>query len=242
MKSKKLLALALLSVLQTTACNDLTSENKEDVVFSLAGSGSINDVEYSFKLNAVTADNEFYIKAENTDLEEIWGEWKKVDGKGYILTFDDAYWTEKKTKYNEVSNKFYFTYEVNLDSAYGKNKIKFEGDAGSFKDEYDHVGWGFEPYQFELVGADVMGMTTIDLYITLYEDLTMKLTGSCPLIAVPEKNGTYTFDESQHLYVFTFTGEEPINSTYDEQTNTYSVNVTVNVGMKLPFTLTYTPE
>lgn len=124
---KSLLGLAILSVSMASALSSCTSNNtsnqtEEKVIQTLNGFGSINDTNYDFELRILEADNEFYIKTLNTEYENIWGEWTFTEGKGYILTFDDAYWTEKKVKYNEDSKEFFFTYEVNLGSAVGKLK------------------------------------------------------------------------------------------------------------------------
>lgn len=223
-----------------TGCNN-ENVKEEEYVFELSGEGTINKVDYSFNLKGVEADNEFYIEAINTELEPIWGEWKFVEGKGYILTFDDAYWTEKKVKYDKEANQFYFSYDVNLGSAIGKTKVKFVGDAKDFA--YDDEGWGFEPFEFSVVGADVFGMTTLDATLTCYENLTFEAVGSCPLIAVTARNGTYSFDKDTNAYKFIFTDQaEPVISTYDAEANSYQIVVNFNVGMSLPFTLTYLVE
>lgn len=241
---KSLLGLAILSVSMASALSSCTSDNtsnqtEEKVIQTLNGSGSINDTNYDFELRILEADNEFYIKTLNTEYENIWGEWTFTEGKGYILTFDDAYWTEKKVKYNEDSKEFFFTYEVNLGSAVGKTKVKFSGSADNFT--YDGEGWGFEPFEFSASNLDVMGMTTIDITLTCYEDLTFKTLASCPLIAVPERNGTYSFDEANKVYTFKFSDEEnPTETTYAD--GTYSLTLKLNVGMPMQFTITYTPE
>lgn len=86
-------------------------------------------------------------------------------------------------------------------------------------------------------------MTTLDASLTCYEDLTFKTTASCPLIAVPERNGTYSFDEANNQYSFKFSDEEnPTLSTYDEAKNEYKISVVFSVGMPIPFELTYIPE
>ena len=215
---KSLLGLAILSVSMASALSSCTSNNtsnqtEEKVIQTLNGSGSINDTNYDFELRILEADNEFYIKTLNTEYENIWGEWTFTEGKGYILTFDDAYWTEKK--------------------------VKFSGSADNFT--YDGEGWGFEPFEFSASNLDVMGMTTIDITLTCYEDLTFKTQASCPLIAVPERNGTYSFDEANKVYTFKFSDEEnPTQTTYAD--GTYSLTLKLNVGMPMKFTITYTPE
>ena len=92
---KSLLGLAILSVSMASALSSCTSGNtsnqtEEKVIQTLNGSGSINDTNYDFELRILEADNEFYIKTLNTEYENIWGEWTFTEGKGYILTFDDA--------------------------------------------------------------------------------------------------------------------------------------------------------
>ena len=235
------LTLLLLGQVSVTSCSQETSSEVQNYVFELSGKGTINNVEYEFQLKGVEADKEFYIQTMNSDYEQIWGEWSFTEGKGYILTFDDAYWTEKKVKYDADKNQFYFTYEVNLGSAVGKTKVKFTGDATGFT--YDNVGWGFEPFEWSEVGADVFGMTTCDVTVTCYEDLTFIAQGSCPLIAVPQRNGTYSYTEATNVYSFKFSDEETaIDSTYDADTTTYSLSLKMNVGMLYEFVVTYTPE
>lgn len=253
MKRKHNLAIASILLASLTLGAGLTSCNTnggddedgtQTVICTMDGAGTINEVDYNFEIRILEEDQEFYIKTLNTEIEEIWGEWTYTTGKGYILTFDDAYWTEKKVKYDEETNEFYLTYEVNLGSAYGKTKVKFKGDAGSFKDEYDHEGWGFEPFEFGVTGADVFGMTTIDITLTCYEDLTFKTVASCPLIAVPQRTGTYVFDANEPSYTFTFSdADETAKTTYEDGTYSVTINLDVTGGMfKMPFTITYTPE
>lgn len=231
--------LLLSSTLLASCSND--DEAAEEFVFEFSGSGTIEGTKYDFEVKGVEADNEFYIKTLNTEFEEIWGEWTFTEGKGYILTFDDAYWTEKKVKYDTDNKQFYFTYEVNLGSAVGKTKVKFTGDASTFN--YDGEGWGFEPFEFSASGLDVFGMTTVDITLTCYEDLTFKTQASCPLIAVPERNGTYSFSETDNAYTFIFSDEaNPSVTTYDSETGAYNLTLTLNVGMPLPFTISYIPE
>ncbi len=241
LKKSLLIIPLILGVSVISACDDTSSSIDVKSVFEFTGKGTINEVDYDFAIKGVEADNEFYIEVLNTEFEHIFGEWKFTTGKGYILTFDDAYWTEKKVKYNEENKQFYFSYDVNLGSAYGKTRVKFTGSANDF--EYDGIGWGFEPFEFSVVGADVFGMTTLDASLTCYEDLSFKTTGSCPLIAVPERKGTYVFDKDTNVYTFIFTDQsDPVVSTYEESTNSYSIVVKFNVGMSMPFTLTYMAE
>ncbi len=224
-----------------TACAPQQQEEEPSYVFSLSGSGTIGEKNYTFHLNGVEADNEFFIETVGEDMEYLWGEWKFTEGKGYTLTFDDAYWTTKNVKFDEVTNEFYFTYEMNLGSAIGKTKVAFRGSAGDFK--YDGEGWGFEPFEFSATGVDVFGMTTVDIILTCFEDLTFSCVGSCPLIAVPSRSGTYSYNQETNEYTFLFSdSSDPVVSTYEKSTNTYSLSVTMNVGMNMPFTISYIPE
>lgn len=240
-----LLVLVTITVCAATgllvACSPQEPQDEPTYVFSFSGSGTIGGKDYTFRLNGVEADHEFFIETVGEEFEYLWGEWKFTEGKGYILTFDDAYWTTKKVKYDATTNEFYFTYEMNLGSAVGKTKVVFRGGAGDFA--YDGEGWGFEPFEFSATGVDVFGMTTADIILTCYEDLTFSCVGSCPLIAVPSRSGTYSYDKDTNAYTFVFNdSSDPVVSTYDESTNTYSLSVTMNVGMNIPFTIMYTPE
>ncbi len=244
LKKVSLAGMALASsfcLLSLASCASSEDEGEEKTVFLFEGSGTIDETKYDFEIHGVEADNEFYIKTLDSEIEEIWGEWEFTEGKGYILTFDDAYWTEKKVKYDADKNEFYFTYEVNLGSAIGKTKVKFVGDADGFN--YDGEGWGFEPFEFSASGVDVFGMTTVDITLTCYEDLSFKTQASCPLIAVPERNGTYSYSGERNVYTFKFSDEEnPTETVYNEATGAYELTLKLNVGMPMPFTISYIPE
>lgn len=87
LKTMMLFSVIFAGGISLASCNNGDKTSEEDFIFELTGNGEIAGVNYNFDLKGVEADNEFYISVRDTEIENIWGEWKFVDGKGYILTF-----------------------------------------------------------------------------------------------------------------------------------------------------------
>lgn len=252
LKTFSLSTLLLGSVISLIGCSK-KDDATETIIQTMKGEGELNGEKVHFDLNFLKEDSEFYIEDSNKKYERLWGDWEFKEGKGYILTFDDAYWTVKKTLYSEEKKQFRFRYEVNLGSSIGKTTVNFTGDATGF--QYDGIGWGFIPYQF--VGSGKVGdgsFGQMDGKLTCKEDLSCDLSVDFSMIPIPSCSGTYTFDDKNHQYTFSFPvcqtidgTDDPkvINSTYDATSNSYTIKIDVAkkmTYMPTKLTLVYQPE
>jgi hypothetical protein len=210
-------------------------------LFTFTGSVEISGKEYDVTLNGKEDNNfELVISGIPVPLE---GKYEFVSGKGYILDFYDAGDTSIKTRYSETKKEFYFYYDLNLGSAIGGGTVRMSLKDEGFLTEYDHEDWGW-PFQFygEIPGVLISG-NDCTLTVICNPDGSAYAIGSSPMISLPARSGTWEYDAETKVYTFDLAGhtQTVYTSTYDEETNTWTVSIHFDFSIMWPLTATYTP-
>ncbi|MDR0856749.1 MAG: hypothetical protein LBM78_05010 [Clostridiales bacterium] len=231
------LSLVLLSAVIATAC---TKDTTPAYAFVFTGSAEIGDVTYDIELTA-DKDNTFKLVASGFEDLPLEGTYEFVEAKGYIFRFNDAGDTEIKTHYSETLKEFYFYYDLDLGSATGAGKARMSLPDAAFVCDGEDWGW---PFSFGYTNENVLlAGNTVETSILCKADGTAIASASCAIIAVPSREGTWTYDAAANQYAFELGGHTVTSytTTYDAERDTYSVNVHFSVGMMISLIVEYTP-
>ena len=132
------------------------------------------------------------------------GHWVFVENKGYKLYFNDAQESFAYARYDTATEEFTVKYSLNLGGGQGNAKVTLTCKDEAFAAEYD--GIGLPPLPPTFTGHGWNGTNRHDCILYCYEDGTCKSVTN--KAGVPDRMGTYTYDEETNVYSFEFEDEK----------------------------------